>query len=175
MAKKKRDRNFVVIPVAGSLALSTLADDAVLSVDLTGSLGEDLFVISTDLNWYIKGLTAGQGDPMTVGIAHSDYSDTEIREAVDGTFTDPDELIEKEQTMRKVRKSGVMMIVAGADTDTQLVFVPFMTDRGSRTPAKWSVGDGHALSGWVWNRSGGALTTGATLDFDGNIYGRWQR
>jgi len=174
-AMAKKDRNFVVIPVAGSLALDTLADDTVLSVDLTGSLGEDLFVISTDLDWHVRGLTAGQGDPMTVGIAHSDYSDVEIREAVDGTFTSPDELIEKEQTQRKVRKSGSMVSMAGDNTHTELNFAPFFQKWSARTPARWSVGNGLALSGWIWNRSGGALTTGAILEFDGNIYGRWQR
>ncbi len=170
-----RDKNFVPIHVAGSVALDTLADDAVLSVDMTGSLGEDYFWLSCDLNWFVRGLTAGQGDPMTVGVAHSDYSDTEIREAVDGTFTDPDELIEKEQTMRKVRKSAVMMPLDDDNDHTQLQGVPLFDGWSMRTKTRWSIGDGHAPSAWIWNRSGGALTTGAVLEFDGTLYGRWQR
>lgn len=172
---KKRDRNFVVIPVAGSLALGTIGNDIVMSVDLTGSLGEDLFCISADLNWYVRGLTAGQGDPMTVGVAHSDYSDTEIRECVDGTYTSPDELIEKEQTMRKVRKSAQMMPLDDDNDHVILHAVPIFEGWSMRTRMGWSIGDGKAASAWIWNRSGGALTTGAVLEFDGNLYGRWQR
>ncbi len=168
--------NFVAIPFAGTLALSTLADNAVLTVDLTGSLGEDLWCVSMDVSAAIRGLTAGQGDPMTLIVAHSDYADSEILEAVDVTLVDPDDKIEQERARRLVRKVGVFQQEGQMD-DTFTALRMLGRDRGPvvRQKLGWSVGDGFALSIGAWNRSGGSLTSGAIMDFDGTLFGRWQR
>ncbi len=132
--------------------------------------------MSTDLSASVRALTAGQGDPMTIGLAHSAYTDTEILEGVDVTLTDPDEKIEQERSRRLIRKVGVFH--QEGQMDDTFTAMRMMSKYGSvvvRTPLRFTVGNDNALSLWVWNRSGSALTSGAVVEFDGNIYGRWLR
>ncbi len=172
----RRRGGFVAIPIAGSVALGTLGDNAVITVGSSGSYGEDLFIISVDLSASIRGLTAGEGDPMTLTISHSDYSDAEVQEALDVTLVDPDDKIEQERARRLVRKVGVFQQEGQMDdTFTALRALGRNGNPVMRQKCRFSIGDGFTLDIGVWNRSGGALQTGAQLEFDGTVYGRWQR
>ncbi len=174
--RRKRDRNFVAIPFSASLALLTLADGASLSTDITSStFGEDLFAISVDLSAYIQALTAGEGDPMTVFVAHSDYSEAEIVENLDVSFVNPDDKVGQEQSRRLVRKVGVMRPEGGAGTHTEMQMIGRFGSRIVRQGLKFSIGNGFSLGAGVRNRSGSNLTTGSILRVDGTLYGRWQR
>ncbi len=174
--RRKRDRNFVAIPFSASVALSTLADGASLSVDLTSStLGEDLFIISIDISAYINALTAGEGDPMTLFVAHNDYTAAEVVENLDVTFVNPDDKIGQEQSRRAIRKVGVMRPEGGAGTHTEMQMIGRFGSRIVRQSVKFSVGEGFTLAAGVRNRSGAALSSGSTLRVDGTIFGRWQR
>ncbi len=172
MTKKKtksrrRDRNFVAIPFANSLALSTLADEAVISAELMAAFGEDIFLISADFIFSLRG-NAGGEMPIVVGIAHGDLSTTEVSEALSAEVTDPDDIIAKERARRPVRRIGTF--AQGALTDQTLNNgVPI------RQRILFSVGDGHTLDFWAANRSGAALTTGAIIEVQGTLFGRWQR
>ncbi len=165
-----------MIPFAGSFTLGTLGDNTVIKTNLTGTLGEDLFCISADVSASMRSLTAGEGDPMTLVMAHSDYTVAEILEALDVTMTDPDDKIEQERSRRLVRKVGVFQ--QEGQMDDTFTALRMLGPDGSplvRQKLRFSVGDGNAMSIGVWNRSGGALQTGALVEFDGNLYGRWQR
>ncbi len=164
--RRRRDRNFVAIPFQAALTLGTLADDTVISGSPI-TLGEDLFVISVDTLAALRGLTAGDV-PITVGYAHGDLTDTEIGEALSANLTDPDDIIARERARRPVRKVGTF--AHGADVDQVLNNgVPI------RTSAKFSIGDGHTFDLFAINRSGGQLQTGAVIEFEGTVFGRWQR
>ncbi len=170
-------KSFVTIPFSNSVVLDTLADNTVLLQDLTGSLGEDLFWISLDISASIRGLTAGQGDPMTLIAAHGDYTSGEVLEALDVTLVDPDDKIEQERARRLVRKVGVFQQEGQMDDTFTGLRMKGPRGGGSviRQKTGWSIGDGHAPAIGLHNRSGAALSSGAVMEFDGNIYGRWQR
>ncbi len=163
----KNRKNFVAIPFTGQFALSTLLTDVVLTGPLFSSVfGEDIFIISVDCLWALRGHTAGE-TPLEFGFAHGDLSVTEIAEALNAELTDPDDIIAKERARRPVRRVGTF---GGSIAD------PVFNDGNSkRSTIKFSVGDGFALNAYLLNNSGATLTTGGILEFAGTLYGRWQR
>ncbi len=168
MTKKrsKNRRNFVAIPFVADVSLGALANAGVISIaTLDAQFGEDIFIISVDCLFTIRGLT-GTEVPIVVGFAHSDLTVGEIVEALGAELTDPDDIIQKERARRPVRRVGSISNVDPSN---------LMDGKLIRQKIKFMVGDGHNLDFFAQNRSGAVLTTGATLTCDGTIYGRWQR
>lgn len=173
MAKKGRSsKNFAAIKVEGTLALSTLVNGVVLASDIFGAnLTEDFFVMSADIMAEITGLTAGEGNPHRCGFAHGDYSVTEIKEALDVELLGPGNKIEQERSRRLVRYAGVMY--NDISSQVKLELIGRNGSRLVRTKLKFTIQDGKTMNVWVQNKSGGTLTTGATLRYSGTVYGRW--
>ncbi len=168
----RRNKNFVAIPIQGSLNLLTLGNEVVLSTDLfPGALTEDFYAISADISAEIINLTAGEGDPMHCGIAHGDYTDAEIEENLEVSFLGPGNKISQERARRLVRKTGIL--VAETEAQTKLQLKGKTGDGLIRTKLKFVVQSGQNLSLWVWNQSGSALQTGSSIRFFGTVYGRW--
>ncbi len=172
MAKRKRSRsgrNFVAIPFAGSLALGALADDAVISVQVTvGEFTDDLFVMSLDVRFGENGHAAGEG-PILLGLSHSDYTVAEIIEAIDIELLGKGDKIEQERARRLVRKFGLYDVGAVGDA-----VVISKDEIGRRHKLNWPIGIGNSLDLWARNKSGATLTTGQIVSFSGTLYGRWQ-
>lgn len=171
MAKRRRGtrrsrRNFVAIPFSKQLALSTLGNDIVLSGDAI-TFGEDIYCISVDMSVTIKGQTGGEM-PLQVGVCHGDLTVSEIAENLVAELSDPDDIIQYERARRPVRKYGKLAPPDGNPW-------PMNDGKEIRRKLGFSIGDGHSLDVWVQNLSGATLTTGALVDFDGTLYGRWQR
>ena len=162
-----RRKNFVAIPYRGSVTLSTLAANTVVDAALFDTvLGEDLFCISTDLECQLQGFTAAEG-PLEFGMAHSDYSEGEVEEALSVSFFNPDNKIEQERARRAVRRIGAF---PGLTTNEV-----FRDGTKYRQTLKFSVGNGFTVNLFVANRGPGTLTTGASVKFQGTMFGRWQR
>jgi len=145
------------------MSLLTLADATVLLQACMGAFGEDIYIVSVDCLFNIRDLTVGEG-PIVVGLAHGDLSVTEVKEALVAELTDPDDIIAREHARRPVRKVGVFS-EAGALADGRII----------RRKILFSIGDAHTLNFFAFNRSGAALTTGASISLDATIFGRWQR
>lgn len=171
--RSRNSKNFAAIPLDFNLPLSTLASADLIAVDmLGGNLTEDFYAISVDILAQIRGLTAGEGDPIMAGIAHGDYSDAEIEENQEVVFLGPGSKIEQERARRLVRKTGIFT------TDiVNAVTLKLMGNRGGagliRTKLKFTVNSGKTLNMWVHNQSGATLTTGSVLVATGTLYGRW--
>ena len=164
---KLRRKNFAPIPFSSANTLLTLASGATLKSNLlAGSFLEDIFVISIDCLWTIRGATTDQG-PIVVGYAHGDLSNQEITDSLDANLLEPDNIIQRERSRRPVRRAGVFPL----QNDDEVINngVPL------RTRCKFSVGSGHALVAWARNQGGGALSTGAVVESQGMLWGRWQR
>ncbi len=163
--RRRKSRNFVAIPFDQQLALATLNDNIVLSASTIGVLTEDLFVISVDATWSLRGHTATEG-PIEVGFAHGDLTDTEIAEALDASVLDPSDIIAGERARRPVRRSGKF---SGLSTEEVLA-----NGEQIRTKCKFTIGSGKNFDLWASNRSGANLTTGTIVEVQGTIYGRWR-
>ncbi len=165
--RKRTRRNFTALPFQSQLSLSTLADNTILIDDLFGSaLLEDLSIISVDAFFALRTGTAGEG-PIVVGYAHGDLTATEIKEKLTANLFDPDDIIAKERSRRPVRDAGIFPVLS----------LPEVLNNGNplRTPIRFLVGSGKSFNIWVWNQSGGNLTTGMILETQGKVYGRWIR
>ena len=164
--RRRRNRTgFVAIPFEDDISLATLAHNTVISSDVM-TLGEDLFCISVDALWSKSDGTAGEG-PIHVGFAHGDLTVTEIQEALSANLTDPDDIIARERARRPVRKSASFPQIAADEVVASGLPI--------RTKLRFSLGDGHPLRTWAYNRSGATLTTGVNIRVSGTLYGRWQR
>ncbi len=164
--RRARGRNFQPIPFTAAVDLSTLADDTVLLTDVIPSFGEDYYCVSIDCSWATRDFTAAEG-PIEVGFSHGDLSVTEVEEALDAAVTDPDDIIAREHSRRPVRRAGIFSVTLESETLNQ--------GDPIRTPLKFSIGNGHALKFFAYNRSGGALTGTNFVVIGGTLYGRSQR
>ncbi len=165
MAKHKSKSRLAVINVNETLTLSTLGSGVVL-VSKSDNFEREFYAISADLTWSIRGLTLAEG-PIDVGVAHGDYTVTEIKENLDLTgMEDPSDMIATEQGRRKVRRSGRFSGVAANEV--------LNDGKDIRTPIRFPlVGTVAQVGFWAHNLGAGALTTGAVIQCFGKIYGRW--
>ncbi len=160
-AKRRFRRRLRVIRVNTKILLSTLADKTMITGDLIGSVAEEVFILSADLMVSMTGHTAGEG-PLQVGIAHGDYTVTELKEWFESTDVLNGDKIEEEESRRLSRDIGVL---SGVGTDEA------MNDgKPRRVKMKFRVSDGESLNGWVYNNAGGALSTGTGVTITGKIY-----
>ncbi len=169
MAKRRSRRrwnpnNFVNRAVS-SLALSTLAASDLISGALTNVSDNEYRAISLKMTWAIRGLTAGEG-PITVGVAHGDYTAAEIEEWFESTTTmTRADQIGRERGNRKCRQIGTF---PGLSSNESL-----NDGKPLHTRLNWAIPDGIALNMWAFNSGSGTLTTGAVVTPTGQLFGRW--
>ncbi len=164
---KRRSTGFVALKVQGSLALDTLADQAVLKANMhTGVFTEDFYWISSDLQVMVRNLTSGEGEPTSWGVNHSDYTAIEVAEALAVSLLGRGSKIELER-MKRLVCNGAMLVHLTAEDE----LIPL--DRSHRIKSKFMIQEGFAPEIWVQNRSGAPLTTGAILEWHGTLYGRF--
>ncbi len=77
MGKHYPKRKLFVPRVDHEETLGTLAAADVQANNLADTLDEEAFLISCDLSWTHRNLTAGEG-PLVVGVCHGDYAASEI-------------------------------------------------------------------------------------------------
>ncbi len=162
---KGRRQALAVINVNENVTLGTLASGVVIS-QATDQFEREFFAISCDLNWSMSGFTGAEG-PLEVGVAHGDYTVTEIKENLDLTgMEDPSDKITQEQGRRLVRRSGKFR--------GQLSNEQINDGKPVRTRLRFMLaGSVATLQFFVHNLNASALTTGAIVQIDGKIYGRW--
>ncbi len=163
--RRKKNKNYVPIPFSGTIALSSVATNIVVVSDILANLSQDLKVIAVESYMDLLDFTALEG-PLIVGVAHGDYSVTEIKEYLDLSFTSPDDKIAQERAGRLIRKMGVF---SGLNTDESL-------NDGKPVWARkmfWKIGDGSvSLDAFAMNRGGGTLTSGL-VRFSGTVHAEW--
>ncbi len=147
-----------------NVILGTLGAATLISADFDESPEQDTLVSSIVATYSMDNLVAGQG-PVIFGVAHSDYSDTEIEEFIENTGSwDQGSKIEQERAKRLVRKIGVM--VGEGDTGTN--DVRFNKGQPTKTKLNWRLNTGDTLSLWAYNISAAALTGSPILRAHGH-------
>lgn len=161
-AKRRRKKQRLSVPkFVTTCAVGALADATVSVTDMTDT-DRTRYLISADAVWTMRDHTAGEG-PIEVGYAHGIYSATEIKEAIEsGASWASDTLTALEKSRRKVRMVGVF---PGLSTEEVL-----NDGKPIRTKLNFTITDGENLSVYVYNRSGGSLTTGTIITCDGVCY-----
>ncbi len=165
MAKKgtKRRRfNLRRVRISPNLALSTLAAATVLTGPLTGSSDGAYRAVSVKNTWTLSEFTAANG-PVTVGYAHSDYSVTEIKEALEiTTAISPGDKVAQEKANRLVRVVGTFPAEANSSLND---------GKPIKTRLNWFIPIGKAVNIFAFNEdTAAALDTGSTVNCAGDLW-----
>ncbi len=162
MAKRRARRRRTKILkgiVDENMSLGTLANTTLIAAAFDESVNERSFLISMEATWHMQDISTS-GGPVTVGVAHADYSAAEIEQWIENTGSwNEGNLVQQEISMRKIRQVGVF---AMNDSDESLNDGLLI-----KTPLRWIVNQGQGLSLWAYNDSGAALTTGNVVTVDG--------
>ncbi len=137
-----------------SLGLGTLASRTLLSDTWDETVNEKSLISSFIATFAIDQLTGPQG-PLTVGVAHSDYSDTEIEDVIEAAGTwDRGNKISRELARRLVRTIGVF-----GPSDGGLVQDLVLNDgKPIKTKLNWMLQTGDTLKMWIYNQGDAALS-----------------
>ncbi len=154
-----------------ALTLGTLANEVAVKVQsLVPS--EDLRLLKSEINAVAIGMTIVEGSGLLFGIADNELTVGEIGEAIlaDGP-TDRNEVPEREQVERPV---VVLSQLDMDETETRGVF----RDMHSGAPTminkkRWTYSNPEGWCYFVFNNTGGALTTGGSVRIQGTHYGLW--
>jgi len=161
---KKRSRKFNLRQVRASPAqpLLTLAGVTVLTTAVTPVADGEYTLVSLKMTHNVLTLTSNEG-PITIGFAHSDYSDTEIKECLEqsGAISLGGK-VEQEQANRLVRVIGVV-----SDLEPML-------NNGNpvKTKLNWKMTIGDTVQLFAYNDNSSALTTGAIQNAMGSLWVR---
>ncbi len=164
--KRRRMGRYIKGHVDEELQLTTLAAGAVTTTAFDDSVNERTLLSSLVAKWSLSNFTLGQDiGPIQVGVAHSDYTGTEITEYLDNTGSwDEGNKISQEIGRRKIRSVGVFQMPAtGADA--------VLNDgKAIKTKLNWILNQGQTLDLWARNIGTAAVaTTVPSLNVNGHV------
>ncbi len=151
-----------------ALALGTLSSDDVIIQAMSETVNERTWVSSLKSTWILADLTLGEG-PITVGIAHGDYTAAEIEEFLEnaGSWNEGD-LVAQEIAKRKIRIVGTFSGSEGSPTGA--TFAEALNEgMPVSTKCGWILNQGETIDVWAFNKSGGNLTTGGIVRLEGHV------
>ncbi len=141
------------------LNLGTLASKTLVADTWDESPEEKTLISSIVTTWSLDGIVSGQG-PIIFGVAHSDYSDTEIEAVIENQASwDQGSKVEQEVAKRLVRQIGQFVNETGSGTND----VQFNDGKPVKTKLNWRLNTGDTLKMWAYNVSGAALSTAAPV------------
>ncbi len=171
MAKAKRRgrkfRKYLRGEIDEAQSLGTLAAKTVIGEAFDETVNEKTFVSSMSGFWSMDQFTSGTDKgPILVGVAHSDYSDTEIEEWIEstGSWNEGDLVQSREVGKRWIKKVGEFPT---AEDASKVVVLndgkPIFTKLG------WMLLQGQGLKQWAYNQGTAALaTTDPTVRLSGH-------
>ncbi len=152
-----------------SVALSTLVNQTALAVETghgTGMLRSFLMKkVVADI--VIEGITAGEGNPMLVGMARGEATVTDIKTAIELIQLERSDLLQAQ--VRMVLHETVRMVSFVENTTVGRAHVAASLGGGKGIPFE----EGDGWQWFVYNMSNGTLTTGGAFNLDAIYYGVW--
>lgn len=170
MAKRpKRRFNLRKVRVAGNVTISNLAAFALVKGTIIPASTNPYRIVSSELAFQVVDLGAVIDDGHEVGLAHGDYTASEIEECIEAaTSIDIGDKIAQEQANRLVRTIGFAK-GAGPVVDGSLAV---NLGRPVKTKLNWKIGIGDTFDAWVRNGSDTVWSTGSTLSIIGHVWVR---
>ncbi len=153
---RRKYRRYIRGNVEHVLSLSTLGPAVVISEILDDVLVEKAWLSSCKLIWSMSELTLSPNDgPIMVGVAHSDYTSTEIEEWIENTGAwDQGDKRTQEIASRKIRMVGTFPVRVGAATGVAVVL---NDGKPIRTKCNWQLITAQSLRVWAFNLGSSAL------------------
>ncbi len=165
--KRRRYRRYLKGIVDEQLSLGTLAGRTLVSSGFDETVSERTYASSIVASWSLKEVTVVPNNgPLLVGVAHSDYGDSEIEQVIENTGSwDEGDLIAQEIAKRKIRIIGTFG-QTGAATSWDVL----NTGKPIKTKLGWILTTGDNLRLWAYNLGTAAFsTTVPELDVQGHI------
>ncbi len=159
MAKRKgrrRRRRYLAGVIDEEMNLGTLSAKTVQREAFDETVAESTWISSIDGVWSLKNFTAGADDgPIMVGIAHSDYTATEIEAFIEnaGAWSEAD-LVSQEVAKRKIRIVGIF-----AEPASAAEAVTLFDGVKKKTKCGWMLSTGQGLALWAYNLGDSNLAT----------------
>ncbi len=161
MARKPRPRKRMGRYLRGTvderLSMASLAGLTAVGAIFDSVVNERTLVSSLVAIWSIGGYTkATNTGPILCGVAHSDYTDTEIEEWIEqtGSWNEGD-LVAQEVGSRKIRRVGIFEV---ADVESDEVVLN--DGKAIKTKLNWILLQGQSLKHWAYNA--GSVAVGTT-------------
>ncbi len=172
MAKKRRSRRkrnprFMAIKVQKQFDIGSLVNGTV-TVSALVDLTQDAFIIAADLTWTIFGLDLLDG-PVDVGLCHSDYTVTEVKEGLDASPANDSDKIAIERSRRQIRVAGTFKTPENTGSGQVL-----NDGNKKRTKCGWYVSNSKEVNIFAQNIGTPALTVDTTISVAGVVYVTWQ-
>ncbi len=139
-----------------ALSLGTLAADTLVSAPFDETVAEKTLVSSVVATWSLSDFTDALAvGPISVGLAHSDYSDAEIEAVIESTGSwNEGDLVSQEVAKRLVRKIGTFQSGLGATAEMVL-----NDGKPIKTKLNWTMLTGAGLRLWAYNEGESAVAT----------------
>ncbi len=137
------------------LALGALAATTLVGVDFDETVNERSLVSTIVATWALSDTTiAANRGPVTVGVAHGDYTDAEIEAVIEntGSWNEGDK-VQQEVAKRLVRRVGTLT------PDGQIALLN--DGKPVKTKLNWILNQGETLRLWAYNQGSVALDAGA--------------
>ncbi len=163
MAKHKSRRGFLPVRVAAVVSLGALATTGISENVLLTNSDQELYLVSGDLIVSMRDHTPDQG-PITVGVAHGDYSATEIDEWFESNAAVTKDMIAREKSRRKCRAIGAF---PGTEATEVL-----NDGKPIRVKLGFAISEGSNLNLWGRNDDDGTLTSGTDIVITGTVFCR---
>ncbi len=147
------------------LALGTLASKTLVRAIFDNTVTESTLISSLVATYNLTGYTmVDNAGPITVGVAHSDYSAAEIEEVIEQTASwQAGNLVEQEKSRRKIRVIGTF-----SEEDLSSGSVALNDGKPIKSKLNWTLHTGQSLALWAYNNGSAAL---ATTDPDVHLNG----
>ncbi len=154
---RRRYRRYLRGAVEEDFQLGTLASKTLVAQVVGDTVTESTWLSSFVATWAMSEFTVASGDgPIVVGIAHSDYTATEIEEWVENSDSwNIASEVEKEISRRKIRRVGVFRAAAAGGLGAAVL----NQGRPVRTKCNWMLNTGQTVDLWAYNTGGSALAT----------------
>lgn len=154
------------LPISEEMAVGAIGDQGFSGIDVGETVNERTFVSSVVASYGLNNFTAGEG-PVGIYIAHSDYTNAEVAEAILATNGwDRGNKVAREQAKRLVRLVGLAEI---EDDGEEKLF----DGRPRKIKLNWLLEEGDTLQFGVFALSG-TITAGGQIDVLGHANG-WLR
>ncbi len=159
----------VIIRDNSGIALGTLAGETAIVVTTDISWTEDFRCLKSEIFAMLDGITTGEGARLVLGIANGDLTAAQIAECLQA-----DGPGDRNDTVPGERAERPVWIIGAVVGD--LVGARFVGHNGGplmEWKKRWTFSNPEGLEFFIYNQSGTALTTGATVRIDATHFGVW--
>ncbi len=163
----------VIIRERQTIALGGLADDAAIKLSQL-TLSEDFRMLKSEVICVVNNLATLQGTGLVLGIANNELSVAEIAAAIliNGPL-DRNDRDGHEKAMRNVKLVSSLMEPGEDSSNVERMFRNGAGGPITEVKHRWTYSNPEGWCWFIFNGTGAAITTGASVELIATNYGVW--